>query len=128
MSRIYNGVSVFEISTDDPEAAERFYGEVFGWTFSAGHGNPYSLIRTPDTNGLMGGLWDNRTEKAENWAIIGIQVEDVEETCAKALAVGGKLYGPPMTSHGGEGVFAHLLDPSGNHIAVYSMREDQPES
>jgi uncharacterized protein len=29
-----NGIGWFEIGTDDPAAAERFYGDVFGWTVS----------------------------------------------------------------------------------------------
>ncbi|MFC4535651.1 VOC family protein [Sphaerisporangium dianthi] len=126
---MYNGVSFFEISTDNPIAAERFYGELFGWTFTDGHGDPYSVIRTPKTDGLLGGLWDNRADKAENWAIVCIEVADVEEACAKAVAAGGKVYSPPMETVGVENgpIFAHLLDPSGNHIAVYSRR-DQPES
>ena len=28
-----NGIGWFEIATDQPAAAERFYGDVFGWTF-----------------------------------------------------------------------------------------------
>jgi uncharacterized protein len=33
MSR-FNGIGWFEIGTDQPAAAEKFYGEVFGWAFA----------------------------------------------------------------------------------------------
>jgi predicted enzyme related to lactoylglutathione lyase len=119
---LLNGVAGFEISTDDPEAIEHFYGELFGWKFSAGHGNPYSIIRTPSERSVFGGLWDNRVnDKAYNWAIICIQVHDVEAACALAVEAGGKLLAPPETSTGPDGtVFAHLLDPSGNQIGIFS--------
>jgi predicted enzyme related to lactoylglutathione lyase len=119
---LLNGIAAFEISTDDPEAVEHFYGELFGWTFSAGHGNPYSIIRTPSEKSAYGGLWDNRVnEKAYNWAVICIQVEDVEATCARVVDAGGKVLSPPETSTGPDGtVFAHLLDPSNNQIGIFS--------
>jgi len=28
----FNGIAWFEIGTDDPSGAEKFYGDVFGWT------------------------------------------------------------------------------------------------
>jgi predicted enzyme related to lactoylglutathione lyase len=34
-----NGIGWFEIGTDDPAAAERFYGDVFGWTVSGASGH-----------------------------------------------------------------------------------------
>jgi predicted enzyme related to lactoylglutathione lyase len=34
-----NGIGWFEIGTDDPAAAERFYGDVFGWTVSGAGGH-----------------------------------------------------------------------------------------
>ena len=116
------GIAGFEISTDDPVTIERFYSEIFGWKFSAGHGNPYSIIRTPAKKSIFGGLWDNRVnEKAYNWSIVCVQVADVAETCEKVLQAGGKLLAPPETSTGGDGtVFAHILDPSNNQIGIFS--------
>ena len=36
----YNGVAWFEIGTDDPAGAEKFYGDIFGWTVRHGDGDP----------------------------------------------------------------------------------------
>lgn len=127
---LLNGIAAFEISTDNPEAVEHFYSELFGWNFSAGHGNPYSIIRTPSEKSAYGGLWDNRVnEKAYNWAIICIQVEDVEKACAQAVAAGGKVISPPEKSTGPDGtIFAHLRDPSDNQIGIFSRPLQQPPS
>ena len=58
-----NGIGWFEIGTDQPAAAKRFYGEVFGWTFAddddstSADGTAYRIVTTPDGNGLRGGLF-----------------------------------------------------------------------
>ena len=49
----------FEIPSDDPERATRFYGDLFGWTFQPWGGpEPYWLVSTgaPGAPGIDGGL------------------------------------------------------------------------
>jgi len=45
-----NRVVHFEIYTDDPEAVQPFYGDVFGWKFKKFEGGPieYWLVTTGD--------------------------------------------------------------------------------
>jgi predicted enzyme related to lactoylglutathione lyase len=51
-------ITWFEIGTDDPAAAERFYGDVFGWTVDPGGPDPsYRFLGTGE-GGLRGGLVD----------------------------------------------------------------------
>jgi uncharacterized protein len=119
-----NEVAFFEIGSEDPEALERFYSDVFGWTFTAGHGNPYSIIQTQGEGGLaLGGLWDSKVEKNNplpaNYAICVIKVDDVAKTCERVTEAGGTVIVPAMPSDDGAAIFAHLRDPSGNHIAVF---------
>ncbi|GAA0223797.1 VOC family protein [Cryptosporangium japonicum] len=123
MYRLINGVSGFEISTDAPEEIERFYGETFGWKFSEGHGNPYSIIRTPAEGSIFGTLWDNRVKEGSyNWLVICIEVEDVAAVCAKAVEAGGKVRWPLETDPRTGGMeWAHLEDPSGHQIGIYSQ-------
>lgn len=53
----FNGTGWFEIGTDDPAAAERFYGEVFGWTLShdatKSTDPAYRIFTTGDAEGLQ---------------------------------------------------------------------------
>jgi predicted enzyme related to lactoylglutathione lyase len=119
-----NGISWFEVGTDKPAVTERFYADLFGWTFaddddsvSAG-GTPYRIISTPVDYGLRGGVYDTGGQ-APNYAIFYVMVPDAADACRRAEEAGGKVLVAPRTEPGGL-TFAHLLDPTGNHIGVYT--------
>jgi predicted enzyme related to lactoylglutathione lyase len=121
-----NGVGWFEIGTDEPAAAERFYGEVFGWSFADDDGDPvsedgtaYRLVTTTADRGLVQGGLFATAGTVPNYAIFNVLVADTAATCRQAEAAGGKVLVPPQNAPGGL-TFAHLLDPSGNHIGVYT--------
>jgi predicted enzyme related to lactoylglutathione lyase len=118
----FNSISWFEIGTDDPATAERFYGEVFGWTVAqdeAASGDPaYRVVTTADPDGIRGGLFDTGG-KFPDYAVFAVLVEDVEAACRRVEAAGGKVQRAPQTNPAGI-TFAHLLDPTGNHIEVFS--------
>lgn len=114
-----NGVTWFQIGTDDPATARDFYGSLFGWTFrSDPDGEGYSLITTPAGDGIPGGLADTGG-RGPNHAVFFVQVTDVAATVAAAQARSGKVLVPIRTLPDGL-VFAHLADPSGNHFAVWT--------
>jgi predicted enzyme related to lactoylglutathione lyase len=120
MSVMTNGIGWFEIGTDEPDRAERFYGDLFGWSFTVEDDGdqPY---RTVDTNvaGSIGGGVFPTGGKAPNYAIFYVVVDDVAETCRRAEAGGGKVIVPAQTTSNGL-TFAHLLDPAGNNFGVYT--------
>jgi hypothetical protein len=119
-----NGIAWFEIGTDEPAAAERFYGEVFGWAFadddnsSSADGTAYRIVTTPAEGGLRGGIFGT-AGTVPNYAVFTVMVADTAETCRQAEAAGGKVLVAPKTEPGGL-TFAHLLDPSGNHFGVFT--------
>ncbi len=119
-----NGIAWFEIGTDDPAGAEKFYGDVFGWTIAhdgtASDDPAYQVITAGDGPGLhAGGLFDTRGAMP-GYAVFSVLVEDVAETCRRVQAAGGRVQRPPQVN--GAGVtFAHLLDPAGNHFEVFTM-------
>jgi predicted enzyme related to lactoylglutathione lyase len=120
MSTKTNGIGWFEIGTDDPQRVQRFYGDVFGWRFTEGDGadGGYREITTPAPDSLRGGIFPTGG-KTPNYAVFYVQVADVAAACTAAEAAGGKVLVPAQS--GGDGlIFAHLLDPSGNHFAVYT--------
>lgn len=118
----FNAIGWFEIGTDDPEAAKRFYGDVFGWTISAddpaGGGPAYQIVTTGDPEGLRGGLFATEG-KMPGYAIFTLMVEDVEETCRRVEQAGGKVQRPTQVSPLGV-TFAYLLDPAGNQFGVFT--------
>jgi len=120
MSRMTHGIGWFQIGTDEPAAAKRFYGTVFGWTFALQEDEavPYHVISTPATDSIRGGLLETGG-KVPNHAIFCVVVEDVAATCVSVQLAGGKVVVPP--NEGGDGlIFAHVTDPSGNELAIYS--------
>ena len=116
-----NSIAWFEIGTDDPATAERFYGDVFGWSVAhdgAASTDPAYQVFT--TGGLRGGLFATHGEMP-GYAVFTVLVEDVEATCRRVEAAGGRIQRAPQVNPVGV-TFAHLLDPSGNYFAVFSPR------
>ncbi|MET0693788.1 MAG: VOC family protein [Propionibacteriaceae bacterium] len=118
-----NGIGWFEIGTDNPADAERFYGEVFGWTVS--HDNAlspdpaYQIFSTGADGGLRNGALFNTSGAMASYAVFTILVEDVGATCRRVEAAGGSVQRGAAVNPVGV-TFAHLLDPAGNHFAVFT--------
>jgi uncharacterized protein len=117
----FNSIAWFEIGTDDPAAAEQFYGDVLGWTVSHDDTKStdpaYQIFATGDGAGLPGGLFATGG-KMPGYAVFTVLVEDVEATCRRAEEAGGQVQRGPEVNPVGV-TFAHLLDPAGNHFAVF---------
>ena len=116
----YDTVDWFEIGTDDPETAQRFYGELFGWSFQKDETDTtvdYRLITAAGADGPSGGIL-NTGGRFPNYATFYVVVEDVAATVAKAERLGAKALLPPTTAPSGL-VFAQLHDPAGNQIGVF---------
>jgi uncharacterized protein len=117
----FNGIAWFEIGTDDPAGAQKFYGEVFGWTFGHDDGDVpgYQMVTAGDGPGLhAGGLFDT-AGTLPGYAVFGVLVADVAETCARVQAAGGSVRRAPEVTPAGI-TFAHLLDPAGIQFEVFS--------
>jgi predicted enzyme related to lactoylglutathione lyase len=113
-------VTWLQVGTDDPEGAKRFYGEMFGWTFATdpNSGGKYELATHPDAAQPHGGILHTDGE-VPNHAIFCVTVSDVAAAAEKAEQLGAKIVVPPTKSPTGP-EFAQFLDPSGNHIGVFS--------
>lgn len=112
-------VDWFQIDTDDTASTERFYGGLFDWTFAADPASAgYRLVTAKGARGPQGGVFSSGGE-SPNRATFFVVVSDVAATAEQAERLGGKVIVPPKTTPNGL-TFAHLLDPAGNHIGVYS--------
>lgn len=109
-------VTWFEIGSDRPDEAQRFYSELFGWSFDeqGGPGLSYRQTAAGGERGIGGAARDTGTG---DYAIFYAEVADVPETCRRVEATGGTVLTTPVTTPAGL-VRALLRDPSGNLLGV----------
>ena len=113
-------ISWSELTTTDPAAAAAFYGQLFGWTFKemgaeTGH---YCVAHVGDTaiGGVMGMPPDAPAGMPPHWGNY-VTVDNVDQTLAKATALGGKVLVPAMDIPT-VGRMAVLQDPQGAVISL----------
>ncbi len=114
----------FEVATDDPDGAEKFYGSLFDWSFvadgpAASGGQDYRNITASGADGPMGGI-AGTAGQLPGHAVFYILVADVEATCADAEQLGGSVVAKFLDPGPGAPTFAYLRDPSGNQFGVFT--------
>ncbi|MWA00102.1 VOC family protein [Actinomadura sp. LD22] len=115
----YNTVAWFQVGTDAPEEARRFYGDMFGWKFASDSDSQgYDLVGYEGAEQPSGGL-ARVPDASQNHAVFFVLVEDVDAACAEAEKHGGGVAVPTVTTPDGLR-FAHLQDPSGNRFGVFT--------
>ncbi|MDF5755416.1 VOC family protein [Spongiactinospora sp. TRM90649] len=122
---LVNKVAWFEVATDDPDAAQRFYGELFGWSFTAdpapgADGSEYRLIHYQGEQVPSGGL-AGTAGATPGHAIFTVQVADVAATCAEVERLGGKVRAKVVGAEQGPD-FAYLIDTSGVVFGIFTPR------
>jgi predicted enzyme related to lactoylglutathione lyase len=109
----------FEIVSEDPERAMRFYSELLDWSFSTveGHANYWRIRTGPDGEpGIDGGLTRPYFEAPEfaagRW-ICTVEVESLDGYPERIEACGGTIAVPRFAIEG-VGSMLHARDPDGN--------------
>jgi predicted enzyme related to lactoylglutathione lyase len=120
----------FEIHASDPDAAQAFYAEVFGWTIERWGEVPYWVITTGDASeaGINGGLLPREGAPPAggepiNAFVITIEVPDCAGYVDRAVRAGGTV-ALPMTAMPGVGWVAYVKDPDGN---IFGLIQPEPE-
>ena len=113
-------VAHFEIYTDNPEAVQSFYREIFGWNFQKFEGGPveYWLITTgpDDQAGINGGM--TRPREGQNPGTLNtIAVASLDQTIKAIEQRGGKICVPKMAIPR-VGWLAYAEDPAGNVFGI----------
>ncbi len=108
----------FALNADDPARAQRFYGEVFGWTFEP-WGPPEFFHVGQDNQTVQGALQKRRALGGKN--LNGLEctlaVEDVDAVAAAVVEHGGTIVMDKATIHGvGDLIF--FEDPEGNILGA----------
>ena len=114
-----------ELITNDPDRAEKFYGDVFDWTVKAepmGDAPPYRVFYLGAGERGVGGLFPPPTpEIPNNWGVY-LDVASADDTVAKARDLGAQIIVEPMPIPE-VGTFSTMADPAG---AVFAILEAQP--
>jgi uncharacterized protein len=111
-----------ELATTDYEAAFTFYHTLFGWDrgASAPMGEPYGTYQMFARNGItIGGMYNKPAQMPAppHW-VQYVYVADVDQTAARAAALGGQVvWGPTTVSNGPR--IAMFTDPQGAMVAIY---------
>lgn len=107
-----------ELSTSDPVAARRFYGEQFGWTsddfMDMGKNGEYRFV---DHQGLrLGAIAGAMGGEQPHWRFY-FRVASVQQAKKTAEAKGGKIVMGPMEVPGGDHIIIGI-DPQGAEFAL----------
>jgi uncharacterized protein len=110
-----------ELATQDPAAAKKFYGKLFGWKLKdmAMEGGTYTMFDTGG-KGPHGGITKTMGDQPTGW-INYIGVASVKKTIEKARAMGAKVY-VEYQEIPGMGALGVMADPTGATIAVWEPK------
>ncbi len=117
-----------DLLTTDAPAVERFYGELFGWTFEVqkGRENPYKAIRLAGVP--IGGIVDVSARKAEvpasTW-LNYVSVADVDKAAAAVRSRNGKVLREPANL-GSYARAAVVVDPQGALFGLARISRGDP--
>lgn len=112
-----------DLSARDPKAAERFYGELFGWTFEW-VAPVYASISMGDL--LVGGMRtmeDDPPDAPAAWLPYFV-TDDLDRAAERVQSLGGGVIVAPREVPAGR--FLVLRDPSGAVSALFEMGPDGP--
>jgi predicted enzyme related to lactoylglutathione lyase len=108
-----------ELACDDPEAAFRFYGALFGWELGPTRdvgGRVYQIVTHGGREAC--GFFQAAGGMPTAWLHF-VEVSDADATLALALAAGGKRLWGPVTNGDRRAAFT---DPNGATIALVQRR------
>lgn len=109
-----------DLATRDPDRADRFYAELFGWSFEE-VGPGYWTIAMGDL--LIGGMRrmvDDPPEIPPHWLPYFV-VEDADAAATRLQELGARVLAPPGDVPAGR--FLAYVDPQGAAAALFEMTQ-----
>lgn len=112
------GPAWIDLLTSDPEAAQNFYGELFGWTFDVS-GAEYGGYTSVSKDGhVVAGFMPCQETGPQNVWTVYLAVTDVHAVAARVGSERGKVVTDPLEIPG-VGTFAVFEDPTGARIGAW---------
>lgn len=103
----------FEIGCRDRAKTERFFTDLFGWHMQ--QKGPASMIDAASQRGIPGHI-TSLNHEPYHYTMFYVEVDDVQASLDKAVALGGKIVVPPIKIP--TGTFAWFSDLDGNTIGL----------
>lgn len=104
----------FELRSDDPDATRKFFGDLFGWTYSDGGLPSWTYVHTGVEGAIPGGI--GPVQGGEPMSVFFAGVEDVDASLRRAVELGGSVVQPATKVPGV--TFGILADPQGRIVGV----------
>lgn len=111
----HHSIDYIEFPVTDMEQAKNFYRSLFQWEFND-YAPGYAGIKKGD--GEAGGLSLQEEKPARGGPLVILYSQDLDKTYEEAKKLKAEIVIEPFEFPGGRRF--HLLDPSGNEIAVWS--------
>jgi predicted enzyme related to lactoylglutathione lyase len=126
-----NRVVHFEIHAEDPDRAERFYADVFGWTITRWKSPvDYRLLSTgegtPGIDGAIMARGEPLAGKGVGGYVCTVSVEDLGATERRVLSAGGQRVRDRQAIPG-IGLHAYFKDTEGNIFGALQPAARQPD-
>ena len=109
-----------DLSTSDPDSAQKFYSALLGWHFDKGEKDDSGYLHIKNGEHFIGGLPPAKYKQPgtpAHWLAYFL-VDDVDTTANKAKEMGAKLFVPPMSMEG-VGRMSVMADPQGAVFAIF---------
>lgn len=110
-----------ELYTTDKEKAEKFYGELLGWTFDSDKqiGSDYTVVfNNGRKNGGVMQITKEMMGMPPAW-VVYFTVKDLDESLAKVKVLGGQVHMGPMDISIGK--IGMIADPTGASMMLIEM-------
>jgi len=109
----------FDVASEDPERAKKFYAALFGWKFQSVPEFQYNLIETTNTDGspgVRGGLGKRMDPSQRITNYFG--VKSIDAAMGQVKNLGGKIISPKMPVPG-MGYLVNCIDTEGNVFGLW---------
>jgi predicted enzyme related to lactoylglutathione lyase len=106
-----------QLNTPEPEGAQAFYGELFGWRFEAVEGGGQPFWGVYNGEGLNGGMMPVPVEAGPPQWLVYFTSADLDGSVANVEELGGRVVVAPMPIPAGR--IAVARDPQGAVFALF---------
>jgi predicted enzyme related to lactoylglutathione lyase len=111
-----------DLNTPDPEAASRFYSQLFGWKLEKSEQDSSGYLHIKNGDQYIGGIppVQHRNPNAPSHWLAYFEIANCDTATATAKQLGAKTYMDPMTMEN-VGRWSVLADPQGAVFAAFQV-------